>query len=121
MTKRILIIDDDKILCKELAEFLNDEGLIADYALDSLTATSLLSKNEYALVLLDYKMPQKTGIEFMMENKELLTGTKLFMMSGSLAINKLIEESGHAAMVNDVFCKPFQIEDVFPKIKSCLK
>lgn len=117
MSKKVLVIDDDKELCEELSEILREEGFNAQCALSHLKAKELLVENAFDVVLLDVKMPQVDGIEFLEEYKEKLRGVKLFIISGSLLISKLLAQRGLSHLVAEVFNKPFSIELLLEKIK----
>lgn len=63
MTKRILLADDEVALRFLLSETLADEGYDIQEAEDGAEAMSFLGKETYDLVILDYMMPEKTGVE----------------------------------------------------------
>ncbi len=50
---RVLIIDDDDVIAGALFQHLISNGVSADLALDPTQADTLLSENDYALVLMD--------------------------------------------------------------------
>lgn len=117
MSKKILVVDDDKELCEELSEILNEEGFDAHYALTQIKAKELLEANTFDVLLLDFKMPKVNGIEFLEEIRDKLNNTKVFIISGSLLINKLLAESGLSSLVADVLNKPFSVEALLEKIR----
>lgn len=117
MSKRVIIVDDDKELCEELAELFNDEGFSVDYAFTHGRAKELLLANAYDVLLLDFKMPQLSGIDFLEELKEDLKETKVFIISGSPIVNNLLAERGLSGSVAEVFAKPFSAESLLEKIR----
>lgn len=117
MSKKILIVDDDKELCEELLEILNEAGFKAHCAITHIHAKELLEANTYDVLLLDFKMPQVSGIEFLEETKDKLKRTKIFIISGSILINKLLAEHGLSPLVTDVLNKPFSVELLLEKLK----
>ncbi len=60
---RLLIIDDEKMICEEFCETLADLGHNADYALSGADALLKIEKNPYALVFLDLSMPRMNGTD----------------------------------------------------------
>jgi len=63
MTHKILLADDEMALRFLLTETLEDEGYQIEEAEDGKTTIDLLQENEYDLIILDYMMPEYTGIE----------------------------------------------------------
>jgi DNA-binding response OmpR family regulator len=58
---RLLIIDDEKMICEEFCETLKDLGHRADYALNGDEALRKIEQNPYELVFLDLSMPRMSG------------------------------------------------------------
>lgn len=117
MAKNVLIVDDDKELCEELSEILKDEGFSAHYALTHTRARELLESGTYDILLLDFKMPEMSGVDFLQEVKDKLRGIKVFIISGSLIVNKELAERGLSGLVEEVLSKPFSVEGLLDKIK----
>jgi CheY-like chemotaxis protein len=63
MKKRILLADDEFALRFLLSETLSDEGYEIAEAEDGAEAAALLAREAFDLVILDYMMPEKTGVE----------------------------------------------------------
>ncbi|OWA35245.1 response regulator [Saccharibacillus sp. O16] len=61
--KKILIAEDEMVLRFLLTETLEDEGYDIDEAEDGKLAMDSLKYGEYDLIILDYMMPEATGIE----------------------------------------------------------
>lgn len=61
--KKILIAEDEMVLRFLLTETLEDEGFDIDEAEDGRVAMDSLRYGEYDLIILDYMMPEATGIE----------------------------------------------------------
>ncbi len=61
--KKILIAEDEMVLRFLLTETLEDEGYDIDEAEDGKLAMDSLRYGEYDLIILDYMMPEATGIE----------------------------------------------------------
>jgi CheY-like chemotaxis protein len=62
-TYKILLADDEIALRFLLTETLSDEGYDITEVEDGLQAVQHLEKNIYDLVILDYMMPERTGVE----------------------------------------------------------
>ncbi|MBH5318576.1 response regulator [Paenibacillus sp. GSMTC-2017] len=65
--KKVLIVDDDEILRMLIADTLEDLDVQIDTAEDGRIALEKLSTTSYDLMLLDYMMPELSGVEVMMQ------------------------------------------------------
>ncbi|KKR30443.1 MAG: hypothetical protein A2149_05135 [Candidatus Schekmanbacteria bacterium RBG_16_38_11] len=118
MAKKILIIDDDAELCEEMAEFLNDEGYSVQTALDGNQGEKLIRKNNYDVILLDFKMPGLNGIDMLKIVKEKKPKPAVFIISGRPFIEKLLEEEKLTSVVDGIMGKPFDLEMMLKRIRS---
>jgi len=62
MRQRVLIADDDQFQCAVLRDMLEHRGYEADFVNDGLDAVRLLRTGRYDLGLLDYRMPEVSGL-----------------------------------------------------------
>jgi len=60
---RLLIIDDEKMICQEFCETLNDMGHQTDFALNGDEALKKIQNTPYELVFLDLSMPRMNGAD----------------------------------------------------------
>lgn len=118
MAERILIVDDDKEFCEELAEVLRDAGFDTEYVFHPLVAKTLLQKNIYDVVLLDFKMPQLNAIEFLEGIKKNADHLKIFVLSGTLSVSALLEEHKLKPFIAGVIHKPFDVETLLKNIRG---
>ena len=118
---RILIADDDAAIRGMLREFLEDEGFTVDETGDSeYVSESLRGDDAPTLVLMDVRMPKKSGIDVLREIAE-ERGTQLpFILmtaygSASLAIQAM--QLG----AYDYITKPFDLDDVLLTIRRYIE
>lgn len=69
---RMLVVDDDAQLCENTAEFLKDMGIHAQWTLDAVSALAMIAeqyekKEEYQIILSDWKLPGTDGISLAKE------------------------------------------------------
>lgn len=74
-TPRILVVDDDRDICRNLTDILTDLGYEVDTANDGLSALALIRERPYDVALLDYKMPGMDGLTLYREIKKQRAGT----------------------------------------------
>ncbi len=65
---KILVVDDEESICKDVCELMSETGVKVDYALTGkkaieMVASSFESYEAYNLVLIDWKMPEMNGVE----------------------------------------------------------
>lgn len=70
MSKKILVVEDEKPIAKALQLKLNNSGYEASVAGDGQEALQILSGDTYDLVLLDLVMPRLDGFGFLTQAKE---------------------------------------------------
>jgi DNA-binding NtrC family response regulator len=114
--KKVLIVDDDKELTSELDDLFSDLGFRTEIANTGDEGHLKIQEGTYDVILLDFKMPGFNGIELLQKQKERLLGVKIFLISGSLDMERLINESGIKQLVTYAFAKPFNIESLVGKI-----
>jgi CheY-like chemotaxis protein len=72
---RILVVDDDVDICRNLSDILSDLGYHVDSAHDGPSALELVGQRPYDVALLDYKMPGMDGLTLYREIKKRRAGT----------------------------------------------
>ena len=118
---RILIADDDAGIRGMLRDFLEDEGFDVDEADDSgKVVEALKADNAPTLVLMDVRMPTKSGIEVLRDISE-ERGAQLpfIIMTAYGSANLAIEAMQLGAY--DYITKPFDLDDVLITIKRYIE
>ncbi len=118
MSKRILIVDDDRRLCQELVSCLEEEGYSAEYALDGSRGITLVSKKRYDIVLLDVKIPKANGFDILIKMKEIHPETSVILITAHPFIEKFIKDENVSALLACFLKKPFSVGLLLDKIKT---
>lgn len=79
---RILVIDDDVQICSMLERFLSRKGYEVDVAYDGNQGLMMYDKGKTNLVITDLVMPEKEGIETVMELRSKSPNVKIIAISG---------------------------------------
>ena len=106
---KILIIDDDKSLCRSLQIQLTELGQEVQYANRGLEGLDLLAQFNPDLILLDLDLPDGSGLEFLPR----LTGESsvpVAMITGQQDMKATIEAMRLGAF--DYIRKPFELDDI---------
>ncbi|MEM7405812.1 MAG: response regulator [Pseudomonadota bacterium] len=88
MTTRVLVADDDEGMRETLAEILTEEGHEVATASDAEEALALCRVNRFDVVLLDQRMPGRSGFEVLDDLRESSPATRIIMMS-AYAVDEL--------------------------------
>jgi len=107
---RILIVDDEDAIRRLLHRKLSSEGFQCLEAGDAEQALGKLKNNTIDLVILDIKMPGKSGIELLPEIKASYSDTAVVMGTATTDINIAIHCMKHGAY--DYITKPFNMDEV---------
>ncbi len=80
----VLIVEDDEIQCEEMASFLARAGLEVVMANNAAQALRLCTTVPPRVALLDFNLPDGTGVELAERMRALLPETSILMMSGRI-------------------------------------
>jgi putative two-component system response regulator len=106
----LLIVDDEVAIRNLLRQKLSREGYQCEEADGAEQTMNTLATSPTALVILDIKMPGKSGIELLPEIKSCYTDTAVIMATAVTDINVAIQCLKQGA--DDYLCKPFNLEEV---------
>jgi len=98
-SERILVVDDEEALAKVMARTLRSRGFESDTALTAAQARQLFESQDYALALLDVRLPDESGYGLLEELKARRPDTAVVMVSGvdDPELGKAAMEQGVAA------------------------
>jgi two-component system, NtrC family, response regulator AtoC len=115
----ILFAEDDDALRQIVVDELSDAGFVIEAVIDGSVAISCLKSKNYDVVLLDNRMPQKSGIDVLEFIKAGSIQTRSIMVTG---VDDLTSTS-HAQRLgaNGILLKPFSIADLIRCITKVLE
>jgi putative two-component system response regulator len=115
----LLIVDDEAAIRKVLFQKLSREGYQCEEADAAEQVLNTLATSPIALVILDIKMPGKSGIELLPEIKSGYPDTEVIMATAVTDINVAIQCLKQGA--DDYLCKPFNLEEVSLAVQRALE
>ena len=118
MGKRILVVDDEKLIVKGIRFSLEQDGMQVDTAFDGEEALEYASKKEYDLILLDVMLPKLTGFEVCQQIREFSNVPIIMLTAKSEDMDKIL---GLEYGADDYITKPFNILEVKARIKAIMR
>ncbi len=119
MSARILVVDDDRVILELASIVLRSDGYSVRTASDGIQALNLLAEEPFELVLLDFMMPKKDGLEVLREIKEKFPDVAVIIFTGmgseNIAVNAM--KAGAA----DYIIKPFRNHDLLERTATVLR
>ena len=118
MGKRILVVDDEKLIVKGIRFSLEQDGMEVDTAFDGEEALEYAKNNAYDLVLLDVMLPKLTGFEVCQQIREFSNVPIVMLTAKSEDMDKIL---GLEYGADDYITKPFNILEVKARIKAIMR
>lgn len=112
---RILLVEDEAGIIQFLKQGLEEEGYTVSTASDGELGLQLLLNENFDLVLLDWMLPNKTGLEICTAFREKDKSTPVIFLTAKDTVQETIE--GLQAGANDYIKKPFSFDELVERIK----
>lgn len=118
MGKRVLVVDDEKLIVKGVRFSLEQDGYEVDCAYDGEEAIELATSNTYDMILLDVMLPKFTGFEVCQQIREFSSVPIIMLTAKGDDMDKIL---GLEYGADDYITKPFNILEVKARIKAILR
>ena len=118
MARKVLVVDDEKLIVKGIRFSLEQDGMDVDCAYDGQEALDLIQKNEYDVVLLDVMLPVLTGFEVCQQVREFSDVPIIMLTAKGDDMDKIL---GLEYGADDYITKPFNILEVKARIKAIIR
>jgi CheY-like chemotaxis protein len=120
--KRIMVVDDDDLFRAMLNKLLHNAGYSVIVAESGIEALSRQQDDPVDLIITDIIMPDKEGIEIIMELRKKYPATKIIAMSGGGRINpKQYLELAQRLGARKTFAKPFKTTEMLAAVRDLLE
>ena len=118
MAKKVLVVDDEKLIVKGIRFSLEQDGMEVDCAYDGEEALQMIKNKEYDIILLDVMLPKLTGFEVCQQVRE-FSGVPIVMLTAKGEdMDKIL---GLEYGADDYITKPFNILEVKARIKAIIR
>ncbi len=124
MAKKILLIDDDRLVVKSIERYLKTYGYDVETVQSGREALEKAEKSEFDLIISDIRMPEMDGVETLRRIRELSLQhnkqkTPAIVITGYAGGDEVYRKAGELGIADCVY-KPFELDEFIEVIKRNL-
>lgn len=117
---KILLVEDDKTLAQTVIACLSKQAQhVVDWVADGSSAADYLRRDDYELLILDWELPNKTGVEILSEYRDRGGQASAIFVTGKAALAD--KTRGLDTGADDYLVKPFELEELKARVRSVLR
>ena len=118
MAKKVLVVDDEKLIVKGIRFSLEQDGMEVDYAYDGESALEAAHAKQYDVILLDVMLPKMSGFDVCQQIREFSDVPIIMLTAKGDDMDKIL---GLEYGADDYITKPFNILEVKARIKAIIR
>lgn len=119
MSKRILIVDDEKSIVTLITYNIEKAGYETDVAYDGIEAMNSATQNQYDLIILDLMLPGMDGLEVCKQLRQNKIDTPILILTAKE--DEFDKVLGLELGADDYLTKPFSPRELVARIKAILR
>ena len=112
---RILVLDDEPIVCKRLKPAFQKAGYEVETFTDSASALARVEQERFDIIITDLKMEGVDGMQFLTRVKDIRPSTDVVVITG-FATSDTAKESFRSGAF-DFIAKPFKLSDILETVR----
>lgn len=116
---RILLVDDEVELTDPLSRLLTREGYGVDVAYDGMSGSELASGGNYDLLILDWMLPKRSGLEICQQLRSQGQTTPVLFLTAKDTLDDRVQ--GLDAGADDYLVKPFELRELLARVRALLR
>ena len=116
---KILVIDDEPVICDGCRSVLSDQGAVVDTCLSGSQGLESLFGGDYDLALLDMKLTDMNGMDILRRVKENNPGIYIIIMTGYSCVQNAVEAMKLGAF--DYISKPFTDDELLISVQRAVE
>ncbi|MEM1168146.1 MAG: two-component system response regulator RppA [Cyanobacteria bacterium P01_H01_bin.35] len=116
---QILLVDDEPELTSPLSRALHREGYNIDIADNGKMGCQMAIQGNYDLLILDWMLPQKTGLEICQKLRSIHDYTPVLFLTAKDTIDDRV--TGLDAGADDYLVKPFELRELLARVRALLR
>ena len=118
MSRKVLVVDDEKLIVKGIRFNLEQDGMEVDCAYDGEEAVEKAKENKYDIILLDLMLPKMDGFEVCQRIREFSNMPIIMLTAKGDDMDKIL---GLDYGADDYITKPFGVMELLSRIKAVLR
>jgi two-component system, NtrC family, response regulator AtoC len=118
-TLTVLVVDDDEAIRQMLTAILGKDGALVTQAKDGVEAVEAFRRQHADVVLMDIRMPRRTGLEAMKDILEVDRGASVILMTAFAEVGTAVKAMKDGAF--EYVIKPFDIEEIRVLVRRALE
>lgn len=116
---RLLLVDDEVELTQPLQRLLTNQGYTVDVANSGDRGLSLALEEEYDLLILDWMMPGRSGVEICSHLRQQGDHTPVLLLTAKDTLDDRVE--GLDSGADDYLVKPFELRELLARVRALLR
>ncbi|HBL12279.1 MAG TPA: DNA-binding response regulator [Cyanobacteria bacterium UBA11162] len=116
---QILLVDDEVELADPLSRVLKREGYEVDVAYDGQSGSELAMQGVYDLLILDWMLPQRSGLEICQQLRSQGQTTPVLFLTAKDTLDDRV--MGLDAGADDYLVKPFELRELLARVRALLR
>ncbi|MDJ0519842.1 MAG: response regulator transcription factor [Trichodesmium sp. MO_231.B1] len=116
---QILLVDDEPELTSPLSRALNREGYNVDVADNGKMGCQMAIQGNYDLLILDWMLPQKTGLEICQKLRSRHDYTPVLFLTAKDTVDDRV--AGLDSGADDYLVKPFELRELLARVRALLR
>jgi two-component system response regulator QseB len=116
---RLLLIEDDPMIGESIQEGLRGELYAVDWVRDGNSAQLAIGDAAYDLVLLDLGLPKRSGLEVLRNYRKQAGAARVLIITARDSTAERVE--GLDSGADDYLVKPFDLEELFARVRALLR
>ncbi|MBU0969154.1 MAG: response regulator [Proteobacteria bacterium] len=116
MSEKVLLVDDEKEFLEIMSERMRARGMIVTATESADQALSIIEKESFDAIIMDFQMPEMDGMEALKAIKKKRPELQIILLTGYATVEKTVEAMKIGA--TDFLEKPADLEALVEKIKT---
>lgn len=114
---RVLIVEDNRDICANIAAYLEKHNYVLDFAYDGISAMHLALTNPFDVIVLDLMLPRMDGLNFCRKLRtEADIETPVLMLTARDTLDDKLR--GFEAGADDYLVKPFELQELHARLQA---
>ncbi|HET8815917.1 MAG TPA: response regulator transcription factor [Pseudidiomarina sp.] len=117
---RVLIVEDNRDICENIANYLEQHSYVLDFAYDGISAMHLVLTHSFDVIVLDLMLPGMDGLSFCKKLRaESQTSIPVLMLTARDTLDDKLR--GFEAGADDYLVKPFALQELHARLQALYK